>query len=227
MAPSPDIKAVLGKLKRPAPVRKLTDPLQLILWDNIGYLIDDERRAELFAEFEERVGLGAEAIGAARAATLFDIAKRGGMHPEERVKRWRTIAKIVGEDAGGDLTATLKRLPVAKARALIKRFPTFSDPGADKVLLLAGIDARPAVESNGLRAMLRLGLIEEGASYGASYKAAIACLASAGEPARAWYTNAYWTLRAHGQALCKRTAPLCAKCPLDKVCAHETLKGQY
>ena len=227
MAPSPDIKAVLAKLRRAAPVRKLTDPLQLILWDNIGYLIDDERRAELFAEFEERVGLSAEAIDAARAATLRDIAKRSGMHPEERVKRWRAIAEIVSEDAGGDLTATLKRLPAAKARALIKRFPTFSHPGAEKVLLLTGIAARPALESNGLRAMLRLGLCEEGASYGASYKSAIACLASTGEPKRAWFTNAFWTLRAHGQTLCKRTAPLCGKCPLDKLCAHECLKGQY
>ena len=227
MRPPLDIRAVVAKLDRALPVRKLTDPLQLILWDNVGYLIDDERREALFGEFERRVGLSAQQIGVAREATLLDIARRGGMRPEERVRRWRLIAEIVIQRADGDLTATLKMLPIAKARALIKLFPTFADPGADKVLLLSGIDVRPALDSNGLRVLLRLGVCEEGASYSASYKAAVAYLAAKGEPTRAWFANAYWSLRALGQTLCKRKDPLCRQCRFDKYCAHVALEGQY
>ena len=227
MKPS-DCRTVVDKLSSSVtPPRRLTDPLHLILWENIGYLIDDERRGELFDEFEARIGLSAAAIARAKQATLLDIAKRGGMRPETRVERWREIAKIVAENAGGDLKAKLESLPVPKARALLKSFPAIADPGADKILLFANFDIRPALDSNGLRAMLRLGLSAEGASYGASYKAAVATLAEHGVKTRPWLIKAYEALRHHGQTLCKRSTSHCVACPLNKSCAHMSLKGQY
>src|SRR5258706_6975763 len=79
----------------------LSDPLALILWENVGYLIDDERRAALFAEFAGRVGLSAAAIDRADGGVLLDIAGRGGMRPESRAERWRRIARLTLERAGG------------------------------------------------------------------------------------------------------------------------------
>jgi endonuclease III len=32
--------------------------------------------------------------------------------------------------------------------------------------------------------------------------------------------RAYLVLREHGKTLCKRAAPICEPCPLDKACAH-------
>lgn len=58
--------------------RPLTHPLQIILWENIGYLIDDDLRAELFIEFGTRVGFDAPAIARAPQSVLMDVAKRGG-----------------------------------------------------------------------------------------------------------------------------------------------------
>lgn len=220
----PVVKSLARRTKTP---RALTDPLALIVWENIGYLIDDEKRASLFAEFERRIGLDAAAIARAKQSTLRGIAERGGMAGEKRAVRLREIATIVIENAAGDLGAHLKTLPPAKARALLKSFPSIGDPGADKILLFAGIDIRPALESNGLRAMLRLGLAREGTSYAASYKAATAVLAEHGTATRAWFMSAYHVLRAHGQTLCKRMNPVCIACPLDKDCAHERLKGQH
>ncbi|MFX8879625.1 hypothetical protein ABTM72_20090, partial [Acinetobacter baumannii] len=81
-------------------------------------------------------------------------AERGGMRPDVRVERWRSIARITLE-AGGDLRAALAALPLVKARALLKRFPTIADPGADKVLLFSGVAPRPCLESNGLRVFCR------------------------------------------------------------------------
>jgi endonuclease-3 len=217
--------ARLARIYRPA--RTLSEPLQLILWENIGYLIDDEHRAALLSEFKERVGLTGSEIAHAPRSVLLDIAKRGGMNAETRVERWRTIARIAREEAGDDLRATLKALPLPKARLLIKKFPAIGEPGADKVLLFAGRDVRPALESNGLRALLRLGLSTEQHSYAASYHAAVATLRAEGEQTRNWYMSAYSALRAHGQALCKRSSPLCVACPLDATCAHARLSGSY
>lgn len=219
--PSLDLIATVAALRihQAFPVLP-TDPFQLVLWDNIGALIPDERRAALFAEFGRKVGFEPGAILTADPALLQSIAERGGMRPHVRVERWQQSAAIVLERGGGDLTRTLRALPVAKARALLKRFPVIGDPGADKILLFAGIDTRPSLDPNGLRTLVRLGFFAQQASYAASYKVGVALLSTAGKLDRQWLMDAYLRLRAHGKTLCRRGAPLCHACPLDPVCAH-------
>ncbi|QUD86997.1 hypothetical protein [Phenylobacterium montanum] len=207
------------------PGEPLTDPLQQILWENIGYLIDDDRRAVLFETFRAEIGLDPQAILKADPKRLMPIAQRGGMRPEIRVERWRTIAEITLAQAGGDLLATLQRLPLTRARALLKHYPTIADPGADKVLLFAGVAPRPALESNGVRTLARQGFFAEQKSYSASYRAAVEVLATFGQPDRDWLMRAYLALRDHGRALCKRSKPQCLACPLDPDCAHAPVAG--
>jgi len=213
----------LGRCLTPAPVP--TEPLAMILWENIGYLIDDERRRALFDEFAAAVGVDARAIAAVSDATLFPMAERGGMRPETRVQRWRTIARIVIERCDGDLDRTLRALPLAKARALLKTFPVIADPGADKVLLFSGIAARPCLDSNGLRSLARLGFFAEHGAYAADYRAGIEVLAAAGRSDRAWLVDAHQLLRELGKTWCKRGVPLCLACPLDATCAHAEVKA--
>jgi endonuclease-3 len=202
-------------------------PFEIILWKNVGYLVDDNRRATLFSEFSTRVGRSAAAIEATSLATLRDIAKRGGMRPEARIEKWRQIAALTIARADGDLDRALSKLPLAKAAALLKAFPSIGDPGADEILLLSGLDARPSIDSNGLRSMLRLGFCKEGPTYSASYRAATTALREQGKPTREWFMLAAHALRMHGQALCKRSAPRCSACPLAAACPRLEPKGSY
>jgi endonuclease III len=220
-----DIRTTVAELSAlyPAP-EAITDPFEQVLWDLVGYLIDDERRTALFGELDQRVGRTPTAMAAADDAVLLDIASRGGMRPLDRVARWREAARIA-IDAGGDLRGALAALPPAKGRALLKRFPTVADPAADRILLFAGLAVRPALESNGLRTLVRLGLSPQMSSYGATYRAAVERLACDGEPTRDWLVAAYHALRAHGRALCRRAAPECLACPLDGHCAHAPVAG--
>ena len=219
--PASDLIALLDVLKRMLRVASAPDePLPMILWENIGYLVDDARRRRLFDAFDAAVGLTPEAIAAASDAVLLPLAHEGGMRPETRVERWRTIARIVLDRCDGDLEAALRSLPPPRARALLKMFPMIGDPGADKVLLFAGIAVRPCLESNGVRALARLGFFGEQASYDRSYKAAVAVLEATGRTDRAWLVDAHERLRALGKTTCKRGAPICAACPLDATCAH-------
>ena len=75
--------------------------------------------------------------------------------------------------------------------------------------------------------MLRLGFSKEGASYAARYRAATAALRAQGKPTRVWFRSAFHALRAHGLALCKRSAPRCIVCPLSNTCPRTRLKNSY
>ena len=213
--------AELARRYRPAP--PLTDPLALIVWENVGYLIPDDRRKALFDELAHRVGLEAAHLAEAPEDILSDIARRGGMRPAERAERLRRIG-LLALEAGGDFASALRVAGPAKARKLLKRFPGIADPGADKILLFSGLEARPALDSNGVRAMVRLGHAAEGAAYAQAYRNATTALLALGPPDQDRLMEAFQVLRAHGQALCKRAAPLCLPCPLDPVCAHTATK---
>jgi len=215
------LKSVVSELdlRYPTPAI-LTSPFQLIVWENIGYLIDDQCRQLLFDQFAATIGLDPRLIAAASDGSLLEIAKRGGMRPETRVERWRAIARITLDDCGSDLDRALGAMSLGKARTLLKRFPVIGDPGADKILLFAGLATRPALESNGLRALARLGVFAEQGAYAASYRAGIEALGKAGGSDRGWLIKAFLLLRAHGQSLCRRSEPNCLVCPLDGICAH-------
>jgi len=213
----------LAKLYRPA--EPLTDPLAILVWENVGYLIDDARRAELFSEFSKTIGLSAHRVANAPMPVLTDIATRGGMHPQKRAERLIEIGRLAIAECDGDVAGKLRRLPLPKARALLKKFPSVGDPGADRILLFAGIAPQPCLESNGLRVLVRLGVCAEGKSYAQTYKGAIAALSAEGANDAEWLKRAYLLLREHGKALCKRSAPQCEPCPLDAVCAHRPISA--
>jgi endonuclease-3 len=223
---APSLKTVIGKLaKLYRPAKPLTDPLAILVWENVGYLIDDARRAELFAEFSRTIGLTAPRIANAPMPVLTDIATRGGMHPQKRAERLIEIGRLAIAECDGDIMGKLHTLPLPKARSLLKKFPSVGDPGADRILLFAGIAPQPCLESNGLRALVRLGVCAEGKSYAQTYKGAIAALIAEGADDAEWLKRAYLLLREHGKALCKRSVPQCEPCPLDAICAHRPVSA--
>src|SRR5579884_3608935 len=86
-APRLDLIEVVEALRIHRDVPALpADPFQLVLWDNMGALIPDERRTMLFAEFGRKVGYEPGVILAADPALLLSIAERGGMRPLVRVE---------------------------------------------------------------------------------------------------------------------------------------------
>jgi endonuclease III len=203
-----------GRPKKPIP----KTPLDWILWENVAYLVDDERRERAFRALA-KIGRTAEKIAHAPRESLLAVTSLGGMHPEARVDRLYEIAELALEHGGGDLSAVL-RLPESKARRALKQFPSIGDPGADKILLFCGVSTKFALESNGLRALTRIGFGTEEKSYAATYRSVLASVSSDLCEETAWLTRAHQLLRVHGQSLCKRTAPDCDACPLTAACRY-------
>jgi endonuclease III len=217
------LTAVVKKLEkfygRPEPP-KITDPVELILWENVAYLADDEKRATAFATLKKKIGTSPAQILKASQKQLEEITRIGGIVPELRAQRLRQIAELVHYIFKDDLAAELKK-PLPQAKKSLKRFPTIGDPGAEKILMLTRSYPILALESNGLRVLLRLGFAEEKKSYSASYRGVQQALAGQLPSRPDALIVAHQLLRQHGQELCKRTRPLCeAGCPLTAECRY-------
>lgn len=210
------LAALTRRYGRPAPPA-VTDPFGMILYENIAYLVDDARRERVWAGFKKQVGVKPQAILDAPAGTIAKVIKDGGMQPERRAEKVRRAARIALDSFEGDL-GTLLRGPVGKARRGLKKFPGIGDPGADKILLFTRTVPVLALDSNGLRVLLRLGFGEASGAYAAQYQSVQEALAK--ELPRDFDTliAAHQLLREHGQTLCKRTKPACGECPLVKSC---------
>jgi endonuclease III len=107
---------------------------------------------------------------------------------------------------------------LAIAEAPWTRFPGIGKPGAERIELFTGTRAVLALDSNALRVLVRLGYGEPGSAYAQTYRQAQAqASAELAEtvPAR---QRAHQLLRRHGQTICRRSTPVCPRCPLADHC---------
>jgi endonuclease III len=204
-----------GEPKPPSP----TDAYEMILYTNCGYPATDASCTKAFAALKKEVGLRPDDILAASDAKLAQIARLGGIVPELRATRLKEIADMVKTDFNGDLAAVLKG-PVRGARKALKRFPCIGDPSADKILLFTKTLPIAAAPSNCPHVPHRLGFGEEKKNYAAGYRSAQEAIqAELPEDCDA-LIRAYLLLKTHGQELCKRSRPLCERCPVSSQCDY-------
>jgi len=221
-APRPNLDKIISQLAarygEPQPPIT-TNPFELILFENVAYLVSDDRRAEAFKTLRKHAGTKPHEILAASHENILQATKLGGMRPEERVSRLKEIALIAMNEFGGDLKQVLK-LPLPKAKQALRRFPSIGEPGAEKILLFARAYPVLALDSNGLRVLVRLGFGEEKKNYTATYRAVQEAIKDQLKDDYDWLIGAHILLRQHGKELCKTNAPLCEKCPVRKSCAY-------
>jgi len=211
---------IVGQLEKyyGPPVPPSRDPFELIVLENVAYVANDAQREKTFAELKARIGIEPERILKANRKTLAGIVK-AGILPDVSVEELISVAQIAYLGFDSDLSSVLK-LPIPKAKKALKKFPGIGDPGADKILLFAGVLPVLALESNGLRVLVRLGFGEEEKSYAATYRT-VQAAASEQVPANCeWLTRAHQLLRLHGKDMCKTTNPKCEACPVRNLCHY-------
>src|SRR5262245_53867015 len=92
-----------GKQKPP----KLADAWEMILWENVAYLADDERRQQAFQTLKQRIGTDPARIRTAPEEALLEVT-RHGILPKQFAAKLRKCAEIVLDDFDGDLRSVLK-----------------------------------------------------------------------------------------------------------------------
>jgi endonuclease-3 len=205
-----------GKPKPPI----TTDPFELLLLENVAYLVTDERREEAFKALRECCGTKPTEILAASNEKILKATKLGGMHPEQRVHRLKEIALIAMNECAGDVRQALQLFSLPKAKQALRKFPSIGEPSAEKILLFARVYAVLGLESNGLRVLLRLGFGEEKKNYSASYKSVQEAIKPELKEDFAWLIDAHLLLRQHGKELCKTNNPKCEECPVRSDCVY-------
>ena len=191
------------------------NPFERILWENVAYLASPVHRRAAFELLKNTIGTDPAAILAADLQALENITARGILKGTFAAKL-RECAAIAVRDYGGDLDEVI-RLPLEKAKKALRYFPGIGEPGAEKILLFSGKQALLAPDSNGLRVLVRLGLIQEQKSYARMYAASRETARDLPQEVGAMQ-EAHLLLQKHGQTLCRRVAPKCTACPLVPFC---------
>jgi endonuclease-3 len=194
------------------------DPYEFIVWWHCGYPASDATCTKGWEKLTREVGIEPADLLAATPGELASALKPGGMVPELRALRLKEIARRVKDELGGDLRAALKG-PIPDARRILKKFPGIADPGADRILLFAGIAPIAAVPSNCPQVLVRVQLGQERENYGVTYREAQQTITTDVPATFDARTRAYLLLKRHGQEICRRTKPKCAECPVNSNCS--------
>lgn len=200
----------------PAPP-PMTDPFELVLWENVAYLAPPARRREAFELLRSTIGTNPTAILAATRRALERVTAHGILKSTFATKLIECARIAIGE-LGGDI-GPATRGPIAAAKRALRSFPGIGEPGAEKILLFSGQQALLAPDSNGLRVLVRLGVVQEQGSYARTYAASRAVAEGLSADPKVMQ-EAHLLLQQHGRTLCKSTSPRCEICPLGHTCAY-------
>ena len=230
---TPSLASILNQLEKHYGEQRAVGPralYEMILFVNCGYPATDASCAKGFDALKGEVGTKPEEILAAPKAKLAKLMRLGGIVPELRAERLKTIAKIVNEEFGGDLPWALGKMMqddkppadkrIRRVKSALKEFPVIGEPGADKILLFAGLAPVAAVPSACPGVPQRILFGEEDKNYGAGYRAAQEAMSAELPETFDVRQRAYLLLKRHGAEICKRTKPKCEICPVSGMCAY-------
>ena len=194
------------------------DPYEFLVWWHCGYPASDAACAKGWERLNASVDIAPSALLKAPQQKLSSALRAGGMVPDLRALRLKEIAMRVQDEFGGDLGLGLAgTLP--EVRKTLKTFPGIADPGADRILLFAGIKPIAAVPSNCTQVLHRVVHGRENENYVASYREAQRIISTQIAETFDSRARAYLLLKRHGQDLCKRARPKCGTCPVSSQCA--------
>lgn len=226
MLPTLSLSTILARLEShygPQQPSWPTDPYEFIVWWHCGYPASDKACEKGWKALNESVGITTDALLKAPQAKLTSALKAGGMVPELRAVRLKEIAARVHDEFGGDLRGALTA-DVQESMKALKKFPNIAGPGAERILLFAGMAPLAAVPSNCPHVLVRIQHGRERENYNVTYREAQQGIEEGTPPTLPARHRAYLLLKRHGQELCKRTTPKCELCPLSASCAFHAGK---
>ena len=188
-----------------------------VLWENVAYLADDERRLAAYALLKKTIGLTPEAILSASNPALLNVTRHGIVAPLF-ARKLRNAAELARDNFGGNVERALDA-DLTKAAKQLRVFPGVGEPGAEKILVAIGRARTLPLDSNGLRVLQRMGFGQTLRSYAASYRSVKSAL-PIGKATSKSLLAMHLLLQRHGRTVCRTSTPLCSACLLRPKCAY-------
>ena len=157
-------------------------------------------------------------ISAAIRTSGLGLIAGSGMLKDQQVEKLKICAQIAIDEFEGDVNAAARQ-PLKQALKAMRKFPGIGAPGAARILLLSGCHPAFALESNGVRVLVRLGFAAEDKNYSKMYRAVEEALEGQLKEDCEWLSSLHLLLRTHGQTICRRSTPECHECALAPSCA--------
>ena len=197
----------------------LRDPWELVVWETCAFGIGDADRKRLFDALERVTGLDPRRMLDAPAAKVVTVLELGGGMARYRYEKLRLNAGRALDMGLDTLRRATKEDPRA-AKKLLKRFHGIGDPGADRVLMLAGTGRALGADAAVVRVLVRLGFGEASKDWSRSYRTSASAVESQLPSGRNALARIHAILGHHGREQCKNTRPVCGDCPVRDACAH-------
>lgn len=192
------------------------DAWHAILWENVVYLTEEGRRHKAFVHLQEVTGLEAGQLATLPDEVLLPICGHGKM-AEQQVQKLRQCAALFTEfgDPRDLVTQTAKQ-----AEKGLRAYPGIGLPGYHRLRLFAGEEPLCTFESNGLRALIRLGYGQEASDHAATYQSVTEAAAQEIAETVDARMDAWLRLRRLGQLTCKKK-PHCDACAVSNLCTAQ------
>ena len=229
----PKLPEILNSLEKRYGAQKLAgpnNPYEMIVFVNCGYPATDLSCMKGYKPLKAEVGTKPDQILKAPSAKIAKLTKDAGMFPELRAERLKLIARITTENFGGDLNWAIARMMkdgntpqdkrLRRVKNALKEFPVIGEPGADKILLFAGLATVAAVPSAQTGVPQRIFFGTEDKNYGKGYRSAQEAMSAELPQDFAARQRGYLLLKKHGQEICKGTKPKCEICPISGMCEY-------
>src|SRR5207245_4420870 len=107
--PLPEIVRKLRARYGPPKRMPASGPFELIVWENVAYLVDDERRAQVFRALKQRAGSTPQAVLRAPKKLVLELIGPGGLNPAQRLEQLRAASETMIEIRLAALGPLLRR----------------------------------------------------------------------------------------------------------------------
>ena len=215
------IEEIIGRLEREYGNRQWhvdDDAMSILVKTILSQNTSDVNSHRAFASLREAFP-DWETVLAAPEDEVAQSIKSGGLAvvKAERIKA--ALQQIQSRNSGLDLDF-LKQMPLAEAKAWLKRLPGVGPKTAACVLLFGlGMPALP-VDTHVARVTKRLGLINSNISIDAAHEA----LEGLFPPERRYQLHIQ--MIEHGRRVCHARRPRCERCVLADLCPSVSLDGK-
>src|SRR2546427_12189412 len=95
--PLPEIVRKLRARYGPPKRMPASGPFELIVWENVAYLVDDERRAQVFRALKQRAGSTPQAVLRAPKKLVLELIGPGGLNPAQRLEKLPAASETTSE----------------------------------------------------------------------------------------------------------------------------------